>query len=601
MMRTGSFKILRCLSALILGLSLVISSGYTVYAEGDTDAPIRVSLLHKYDSADLAILMGVDSASHTMRFRNHDTGRNYTLSYDDTTWIYDLYGRPLAVNRLTEGEAVDITFLKNSRHLNSVTVSDKVWRSYDITDFNLVCGNELARINGAPFHLDNKTVILSGGRSVYPEDILDTDTLFICGIDKELYGVTVTKGHGYVSLSADQVDEKSLVGAWIELDRQIIRRITPHMLISAPEGSYSLGISGKGARYNSEIEVKRGRETVIDTSVVKIEKPKEGLVTFRVTPAWAGIKVDGEFVSSGTPHSLTYGRHDLTVEAEGYVTQSLYLNVAEADALVEITLEKTPDADEASSDSSGSSSSGDSASSGESSSDSASSENSAENSGSSEKSSVEKSTKKSDSPYGGNSKISDAANAGSPSYNAEASKIDTSSGVTIAGYYVTFEAPKGVEAYLDGNYLGVTPISFTKVSGVHTVSLKKKGYKNRSFTINIDSERNNAVYSFPDLILKENKTAEEDDSDIYIGDEESPSTSYDTDSDISDESPAQNSDDEGNGKKDNDTDTGNIGDFDNNSAGYDYDPDGTPYEEPEEDEGEEIFEESPFDYDAKGQ
>ena len=104
----------------------------------------------------------------------------------------------------------------------------------------------------------------------------------------------VTKGHGYVSLSSDTVNDRSLVGAWIELDKEVIRKITPNMLISAPEGNYNVSILGNGARFSSEIVVNRNEETVIDTSVADVEKIKEGNVTFVVTPSTARVFVDGE-------------------------------------------------------------------------------------------------------------------------------------------------------------------------------------------------------------------------------------------------------------------------------------------------------------------
>ena len=68
------------------------------------------------------------------------------------------------------------------------------------------------------------------------------------------------------------------------------------------------------------------------------------------------------------------------------------------------------------------------------------------------------------------------------------------------GYKVTIDAPIGAEVYVDGNYVGIAPISFAKVEGIHVVTLRKTGYSTRSYTINVDGEEKDASFSFSDLV-----------------------------------------------------------------------------------------------------
>jgi hypothetical protein len=67
-------------------------------------------------------------------------------------------------------------------------------------------------------------------------------------------------------------------------------------------------------------------------------------------------------------------------------------------------------------------------------------------------------------------------------------------------YKVYIDAPTGVEAYLDGNYIGITPVSFNKTAGSFVVSLRKTGYQTRSYTLQIDSEEKDLNYTFTDLL-----------------------------------------------------------------------------------------------------
>lgn len=72
---------------------------------------------------------------------------------------------------------------------------------------------------------------------------------------------------------------------------------------------------------------------------------------------------------------------------------------------------------------------------------------------------------------------------------------------TIAGHYQVYvDAPEGAEVYVDGNYIGISPISFKKVEGTHVITLRRSGYETRSYTIQVDSEDKDVTYSFAELV-----------------------------------------------------------------------------------------------------
>ena len=60
------------------------------------------------------------------------------------------------------------------------------------------------------------------------------------------------------------------------------------MLMTAPEGEYTMYIIGNGANYSAPVSIARGRETVADTSRIAIEPPKEGRIRPRKIPSHTG-------------------------------------------------------------------------------------------------------------------------------------------------------------------------------------------------------------------------------------------------------------------------------------------------------------------------
>ncbi|MBR1671134.1 MAG: PEGA domain-containing protein, partial [Butyrivibrio sp.] len=469
--------------------AMLISSPQSITRAAENKGSVTVSLIGKYDSADTAAIREIDLEKKFIRFRNHQTGKTYTLSYDNTSMIYDARGTALSASLLEVGQIVDVTFLKSSKHVTTLNVSKDAWTVEDTRDHELVRGDGTANVKGEIYKIDGRTLVMADEEIALAEDILATDTVTVSGIGKDIYSVVVTGGHGYVSLSSDTVEDHSLVGAWLELDNEVIYKISPNMLLSAPEGDYNLQILGNGANFQSEVSIERNQETVVDTSSVDIEKPKEGLVTFEVIPENAEIFVDGERMLTGTTESLRYGFHNLKVMADGYITQTKYLKIGTPRSVISLELEKEEEsAEEASSDSSGT-----------------------DTGASSTSSSYDIFTDNVNSITSASSASTSASTASSGTDVSGNSATRASKNKVIEGYKIYFDKPNGAELYFDGAYIGVVPVSVTKISGTHEVILKKDGYETKSYRISIDSDEDDLNYTFPSLVKEDDDDDNDDD------------------------------------------------------------------------------------------
>ena len=448
-----------------------------------------ISLVGKYDSSDTAIIKSIDTENKTITFRNHDTGRDYTLSYDNTTLIYSEYGRALSAKLLEEGEIADITFLSGSRHLNSLDVSSDAFSIEKSYGYDLQMGNETAQIGSTYYHITDKTLVLIDGKPGRIADVLQGDSIKVSGIGTEIYCIEVKQGHGYVSLSSNMIGNDDISGAYLEIGDRNIYRVTDGMLVSVPEGTYKLYLTGRGVDYQTTITVDRDKETVVDTSQIEIEYDI-GLVTFKISPEEAILYVDGNEVNTSWPIELTYGTHKIEALAEGYLPCSEYLHVGSSKAEVEITLsvdedyEKEDEEDNKDTSTTSSSSQG------------------SVSDNTSTSASADKSTKSSDS-----------SSAKSKTKTTKTSSSATTAttvkdGTLISGYYIKITAPSNVEVYLDpdtssttddGTFIGIAPCSFTKITGEHVIRLKREGYITKDYTINITSEKKDKEYAFGEL------------------------------------------------------------------------------------------------------
>lgn len=288
-----------------------------------------------YDSADTAIFMNRDKENDTVTFRNLELGRNYTLSMDGTTKLYDKYGEGVSIDQIGKGDIVDITFLKSKKHLTTMRLSEHSWTYADVERYEINAARGEVSIGSETYKLTANTQYLSENRSVELMDLNAADVLSFQGIDNQILSIRVEKGHGYLRLEGDE----KFIGGWIEIGQSVIRRITEDMLLLVPEGSYQVNISNKGGGGIKNVQISRNEETVLDISDLEVPEPQTGVVLFSVSPSEAELYVDGARVDASAPLTLEYGLHQLIARADGYHSITQYIRVAQESLAFDLALE----------------------------------------------------------------------------------------------------------------------------------------------------------------------------------------------------------------------------------------------------------------------
>lgn len=410
----------------------------TVAEESEEEQPMfSSSIPGSYDSMDeVAVVMAVNQEEKTITLRNTDLQRNYTLDYSQATRLEDRYGSSLSIAQIKAGDLTQVTFLKNKKRLNTLSLcGGEAWTYEKVTEYAVNRNTRVLTLGTDSYKIGDDTLIFSQGKQIDWMDLNDVDVLTVNGIDQHVYSIVVEKGHGYLRLENDTY----FVGGWIEVGESLISPITQDMLLTVPEGDYQVLLTNNGNRGMKNISIKRGEELDLDIGDIEIEETKVGRVIFSVTPSNASVYVDGELVDVAAPLELEYGIHQMIAGAEGYDTMTRYINVGEELANLDVRLEKT-------------------------------------------------------------STVSGNSNSNNSDKNTTTSGTGSVISTTDQGqYHVMITAPEKVELYVDGNYIGITPISFRKVAGSHVITLRKDGYVTRSYTIQVDEEQKDISYSFADL------------------------------------------------------------------------------------------------------
>lgn len=433
--------------------------GVAKNVEGNVvDTGFTVSTVGSYDSADTAVVLSMDASNKAVSLINMDTGKQYTLYYDGTTYVKDKYEGPMTISQIKEGDIVDVMFLKGKKKLASIQKSPKAWVYDGVSNYDLAGINRTASIGSQTYSLPAGVVVLSDGRRMGTEEVVSQDEVTISGIDHKIYSVKVDKGHGYLRLKNDQ----PVLGGWIEVGNRVIRQITEDMLLTVPEGSYQVVLDNHGIGCVKEITVERDKEVLLDVGDVEIAEDKTGIILFEVTPESAKISVDGNPVEAKTAVELRYGIHQVVIEASGYDTLTKYIQVGSERAAISFTLEETRKSNDRDSSVSG---------------------NTAERI-----------------PWRDTfDSVSRNSISGNGISDNTLSTLSQNALTTSNNNKVYVDSPKGVEVFLDGNYVGIAPVRFTKSPGRHEITLKKSGYKTKSYSIYLENNKRDETYSFSDL------------------------------------------------------------------------------------------------------
>ena len=71
---------------------------------------------------------------------------------------------------------------------------------------------------------------------------------------------------------------------------------------------------------------------------------------------------------------------------------------------------------------------------------------------------------------------------------------------TDSNKIISFRKPEGATISFDGKVIGDAPCEMTKVTGEHDITLKKAGYETQTYTVDIEDDGEDVVFSFPEMV-----------------------------------------------------------------------------------------------------
>lgn len=417
------------------------------------------------------IVCGMDEVNGEIKIRTIGYETEHVLVFTGAADVRDKYGDLIPMSDVELGSIVDVTYDANRDKLLSIYISaaEGISKVEEVSGAVFDYVENTVRINGTTYSMTDDVMAFSDNVEIAVNEICSEDQLTVWMYNDKICAIYVELGHGYVRLS----DYASYMGGMVEIGYDVIVPVTEDMLLTVREGTYELRITKGEDVGTKQVKVVKNQEVDISLADIAIQPKEIGSVMFKITPGDARVYIDGKRVNTEGAIDLIYGKHKINIIAEGYTSYSATFKVDYAYKIKEYVLEKT----DGSSDKpeSGSTNATTTQSS-------ATTETGSTASGSTDGATTESTTE--------NATTEDST----------VKDVSTTTGKKTANK-VILSAPMGASVYFDGEYLGIAPISFTKVTGSHIITFSQTGYLSKSYTVNFTDDGKDVTLTYEDLVL----------------------------------------------------------------------------------------------------
>ncbi len=396
-------------------------------------APMNGAAMLQADREITAILEQVNASAMTLQVWSKEDGASILLNYSSATDIKSKYGETQVAGQLQVGEIIEVSYNKEQKKALTVQVSKEAWEIAKQTNLAVNSNRALVSLRTRNYEYTEALHVYDHGKKKQLKDIAKEDIVTLRGIGNEVYVIQVDRGHGYLTLDA----EEDYLGGSIYVDGDFKAQITEKMVLQIPEGTYDITVENQDLTATIETTITRNDTTVLDlTEYARVPDPV-CQVTFQIYPNGAVLYLNGENTYYKNPTPLPYGVYEVRVESGGYVTYEGTLNIKDATMKVSISLSEEV---------------------------------------------IEDTTGEEDK---GEDNSTDNTN------EADDNDADTDTDETVSGGYIDNKhsifvySEDGAEVYMNGDYMGVTAngvVEFEKLIGNVTLKIIR-GTEEKSYTV----------------------------------------------------------------------------------------------------------------------
>lgn len=398
-----------------------------------------------------AVITDIDLENNIISFIDCISGETFELIYHGGVSVLNTYGNDIGIKGVNNGSVVDVCYYSDTSKLVSISVNSSATVIEGVKKFSADTGNNTAKYKGTSCNMWEHVVAFDGDTPLDIMEINTEDQVTLTMYGGKLVSVVIELGHGYVRLN----NQDTYIGGMVEIGYDVIVPVTADMLVAVTEGEYTLRIHNGDYSDSKPVTVVKGQEVIVDLYDIAIPT---GTVTFNITPSEAILYVNG-YEQDAHAYTNLYGTYNIRVTMEGYSTFNGSFKISKPVNSFDIELTELETEEE-------------------------------------EDATTETTT---EAATEGSTDSQESTDTSTESDSSESTTQDATESGETTGNTITIKTPVGAGVYVDGDYVGVAPVTFPKVVGTHTITLYKSGYLIKSYTIQAADDGKNDEHSFAAL------------------------------------------------------------------------------------------------------
>ena len=208
-----------------------VTDGSEVYVKSQNDKKEEEEMEELPQGREsLFVVSAIDAERKIITLRDYETTREKPYNYSGATFIKGKYGDNLTMDQIPVGELVTIEQIGDD--LSKIQVSNEVFSYDDLYNFTLDMDKKILTVGGSTYFLDDNVLAYHNNSKISLSEISEHDTVCLRGVDRQIYTIQVTAGHGTVVLENIDVFQ----GGYITIGNLMSMKITPQMRIEVAEG-----------------------------------------------------------------------------------------------------------------------------------------------------------------------------------------------------------------------------------------------------------------------------------------------------------------------------------------------------------------------------
>ncbi len=491
------------LSVIMLSMVLAYSGNGATLSSGENNQPPtgtdQITQTVQTDSRILAVVRDINTELNQITLFDIKKQQPVVLEYNGGTDITDKYDKIMSMSQIELGCMVDASYERYSNKLLNMNISKIAWKYPNVNNISINATDRIMKIASNKYKYTDNISILDGNEFIPASKLAEQDVLTVWGNEETIWSVIVTKGHGTVKLE----HYEDYLGDLISIGYESMQQITKDFKLLVREGTFNLTVENGRYSATKSVTVERNQVTYVSLADLGPDGLKLGEVTFKVTPTGADLYIDGKLTGYLDPVELNYGNHMITAALGGYTTYKGTITIDSNRKTISINLpeaesDKKASASENSDTASAGPEAGNSGQKDPNSNTGTHNTNIDSNAGTNSNSNQDTNSNTKGNTGSGTKPSSDGIN-----YTKEDINFTPKDGDSIDQDHTIFvKSPDEASFYLDGEYIGIAPCSFRKITGSHVMTFIRDGYKTMSYSIEVKDDGVDAYFSFPELTKK---------------------------------------------------------------------------------------------------